>query len=83
MRPCAAWRFRYHHNRAHPQLDRVGCRLLARRWPQPPSRAPLAAVGLIAAGALAGALPRVDVALPVLAATVVIALAVVAFHPYQ
>ncbi len=41
----------------------------------------LAAVGLMAAGALAGALLlRVDVALPVLAATVVIALAVVALR---
>ena len=38
----------------------------------------LAAVGLMAAGALAGALLRVDVALPVLAAALVIALAAVA-----
>jgi uncharacterized membrane protein YoaK (UPF0700 family) len=37
----------------------------------------LAAVGLMAAGALVGALLRVDLALPVLAAAVVIALAVV------
>ena len=41
----------------------------------------LAAVGLMAAGALAGALLlRVDVALPVLAAAVVIALAAVALR---
>jgi len=41
----------------------------------------LAAVGLMAAGALAGALLlRVDVALPVLAAAVVIALAMVALR---
>ena len=40
----------------------------------------LAAVGLMAAGALAGALLRGDVALPVLAAAVVIALAAVALR---
>jgi uncharacterized membrane protein YoaK (UPF0700 family) len=41
----------------------------------------LAAVGLMAAGALAGALPlRVDVAVPVLAAALVIALAAVALR---
>jgi hypothetical protein len=55
---------RCHHNHAHPELDWVGCRLLARRWPQPRVGRRLAAVGLMAAGALAGALLlRVDVGL--------------------
>jgi hypothetical protein len=78
-RDCAPpGRPRRHHDGAHPDPDRACRRLLARRRPQPRAGRRVAAVGLMAAGALGGALLlRVDVALPLLAAAVLVALAAV------